>query len=297
MPFGSRCEFPDFAACVRANRDKDDPQAYCAELMRRTEDRCSRVAIRAEVRQRAGTALASTLRRTMAQLGARMSRELERFFRAQARRGVAVFLEGPERRGRGGGVTYKNLDPFQIIPPSDAARLMSAAGPFVRNMLESASGVAGDLVGVGGLTGEDPALLSLLSRAATRLTAVNDATREAVREALQEGISRGYSDFQIARGVPEDAFPGLRDVIEETYRGRADTVARTELAISSQEAATDRYARAGVNLVEVLDGPGCGWTEHADPDVANGSLRSLDQAAQFPIAHPNCVRVFVPVTE
>jgi hypothetical protein len=42
MPFGSSCEYHDFAACVAANSGKDDPQGYCAELMRATEDSCRR---------------------------------------------------------------------------------------------------------------------------------------------------------------------------------------------------------------------------------------------------------------
>lgn len=34
MPFGG---FKDFKACVAANRDKDDPEAFCAALERKTE--------------------------------------------------------------------------------------------------------------------------------------------------------------------------------------------------------------------------------------------------------------------
>ena len=250
-----------------------------------------RLLLREASRKRSGTALASGLRRAMTVLGERMSDELEDFWEAQARRGVAIFLENNQRARRGD----KSRNPRAIIPAGDAEKLVRAAGPFVRDMLSRSSSAAGDLVGIGGLTDTNPALLELLARAATRLTRVNDATREAVRAAITEGSSRGYSDFQIARGVPEDSFPGLRDVITETYRGRADTVARTELATASQEAAVERYASAGVSQVEVLDGPGCGWTEHADPDEANGSLRTLAEAEQYPIAHPNCVRVFVPV--
>lgn len=41
MPFGNECEFPDFAACVSANQDKDDPEAFCAELQRQTEESCA----------------------------------------------------------------------------------------------------------------------------------------------------------------------------------------------------------------------------------------------------------------
>lgn len=34
MPFGP---YKDFAQCVAKNQDKRDPEAYCATIMRRTE--------------------------------------------------------------------------------------------------------------------------------------------------------------------------------------------------------------------------------------------------------------------
>lgn len=44
MPFGSNCEFPDFAACVNAMTGKVvNPEGYCATLQRETEDACKTV--------------------------------------------------------------------------------------------------------------------------------------------------------------------------------------------------------------------------------------------------------------
>jgi ATP-dependent Clp endopeptidase proteolytic subunit ClpP len=40
VPFGPDCEYADMEACERANSDRDDPAAYCAAIMRRTEGRC-----------------------------------------------------------------------------------------------------------------------------------------------------------------------------------------------------------------------------------------------------------------
>ena len=40
MPFGDRCEHKDFKSCVSTMRGKvDDPEAFCADLMRRTEEK------------------------------------------------------------------------------------------------------------------------------------------------------------------------------------------------------------------------------------------------------------------
>ena len=44
MPFGSNCEYENFDACVMANSDKDNPEAYCSTLMERTEEACGKSA-------------------------------------------------------------------------------------------------------------------------------------------------------------------------------------------------------------------------------------------------------------
>jgi len=40
MPFGPNCEWANMDACIAANEDKDDPSAWCATVMRETEDHC-----------------------------------------------------------------------------------------------------------------------------------------------------------------------------------------------------------------------------------------------------------------
>ena len=42
MPFGSDCEYVDLEACVIANKDKENPEAYCQTLKERTEDACAK---------------------------------------------------------------------------------------------------------------------------------------------------------------------------------------------------------------------------------------------------------------
>lgn len=45
---------------------------------------------------------------------------------------------------------------------------------------------------------------------------------------------------------------------------------------------------------EVFDGPGCGWTFHADTEQALGKIVTRDEALSYPISHPNCRRSFGP---
>lgn len=69
---------------------------------------------------------------------------------------------------------------------------------------------------------------------------------------------------------------------------------RTRLAETWQRVTLDLYGQAGIRYVEVVDGAGCGWTSHDDPDKANGTIRSLEEAGAYPLAHPNCVRSSFP---
>ncbi|MEV7122619.1 hypothetical protein [Kitasatospora griseola] len=49
----------------------------------------------------------------------------------------------------------------------------------------------------------------------------------------------------------------------------------------------------GIQHVEVFDGYDCGWTtSHPDPDKATRTLRTVEDAAQWPIARPCCTRSF-----
>lgn len=54
------------------------------------------------------------------------------------------------------------------------------------------------------------------------------------------------------------------------------------------------WEQLGCTQVEVRDGAQCGWASHDDRDLANGSIRDIDDALAHPLAHPNCVRQLVP---
>jgi hypothetical protein len=46
MPFGSDCEFKDFAACVAHYKGKvEDPDAYCAVIQDKTEGHCHKATL------------------------------------------------------------------------------------------------------------------------------------------------------------------------------------------------------------------------------------------------------------
>ncbi|NUS25031.1 MAG: hypothetical protein HOV92_12525 [Streptomyces sp.] len=46
--------------------------------------------------------------------------------------------------------------------------------------------------------------------------------------------------------------------------------------------------------MEIRDGDECGWVSHQDTDHANGTIRSIDDCAAYPVAHHGCVRELIP---
>ncbi|MGP3737915.1 hypothetical protein ACTWJ9_33570 (plasmid) [Streptomyces sp. GDS52] len=50
----------------------------------------------------------------------------------------------------------------------------------------------------------------------------------------------------------------------------------------------------GTEWVEIRDGADCGWREHKDPDRANRTLRTVQDALAHPVAHAHCQRELLP---
>ena len=46
--------------------------------------------------------------------------------------------------------------------------------------------------------------------------------------------------------------------------------------------------------MECVDGDACGFISHPDTDHADGTIRSADDAAMFPLAHHGCIRQWIP---
>jgi hypothetical protein len=137
---------------------------------------------------------------------------------------------------------------------------------------------------------ENPYIEHQRLRLATQITRINETTRGKIVDQVEVALKRGYSIPQIANGVPDEGFGGLKAVFDGNAV-RANSIARTETALALNASSIATYRSASIQSVYVLDGTG---------DVpcaeANGSTWTLDRADLDPIAHPNCVRAFAPVT-
>ncbi len=247
--------------------------------------------------------LARRFHRLDANLAPSFTRHMQRFFSDQSGRVLHRFLLGiPAERWD----VHTKADGFDELPPAmppaeevlpedENQRLWLALLPFLLAATTNSASLAGELVGTSGLIGQDPRIDHLLRDAGTRIAGIHRTTLNAIRTTLAEGVSRGYSARQIAYGVPEDGFRGLRDVVTEVYKGRALTIATNEIANARAMAAAEMFQEAGVQMVYISDGSGCGWSSHNSGDRANGTRRTLIEYRQTPFSHISCVRVGLPV--
>jgi hypothetical protein len=134
----------------------------------------------------------------------------------------------------------------------------------------------------------------LLTYGGERIVDINAKTLQAITIELAEGTRRGYSVAQLIDGVPADNFRGVKNVGLDNGVGvwgdaRAETIARTETALSYNRAALSGYKEFRVSQVTAIDGD-------KDDECAtrNGATFSIDDA--FGIAdHPNGTLDWVPV--
>ena len=137
---------------------------------------------------------------------------------------------------------------------------------------------------------DDPATRKQLAHAAERVMLIDQGTRQQLREVLREGQQRGYSNHEIAHGVPQDGYGGIDGLYLNTWKGRAETISRTEIAEAQNVASRDRYAATGlVDRVQIV--------EHEDTDepCASRNGKVVPLASKPGLLHPNCQMGLIPV--
>jgi hypothetical protein len=128
---------------------------------------------------------------------------------------------------------------------------------------------------------------------------IQEALRRA-RAFLRAAQDMARSDaarFDIA--ALRDAHPLDTVVYANNSRHPVESWARAAItwqAVTTANTAAARTAldELGTEWVEIRDGAACGWTSHDDPDRANRTLRTVQDALAHPSAHPNCQRELLP---
>jgi len=136
----------------------------------------------------------------------------------------------------------------------------------------------------------DSAVNLLLVDAAQRVVRIDETTRQAIAEQLRVGQALGLSTYELAHGNANIGYHGIEGLYSETWKGRAETIARTELQHAQNEASLNRYAATGmVDHVKIIDG------DEWDLPCAQRNGRIVPISERPQLNHPNCTMVLVPV--
>jgi hypothetical protein len=136
---------------------------------------------------------------------------------------------------------------------------------------------------------DDEATRMILDASAERVVLIDTATRDAIREQLTVGQARGYSAHELAYGVPAEGYRGIDHLFRETWKGRPETVARTELAHAQNVASLDRYAATGqVDEVELVE------NEDTDEPCASRNGKVVPISERPGLLHPRCRLGIIP---
>ena len=139
-------------------------------------------------------------------------------------------------------------------------------------------------------------MADIIAYGGERIVGINARTLEALTLELAEGTRRGYSIPQLIDGVPDEGYLGVKGVALDNGTpvfgdARAETIARTETALSYNRAALDAYKEFSVRNVIAYDGD-------FDEECAarNGQEFTVEEA--FGIEdHPNGTLDWAPVVD
>tara|TARA_R110000824_G_scaffold6321_1_gene29258 strand:+ start:2212 stop:4266 length:2055 start_codon:yes stop_codon:yes gene_type:complete len=134
-----------------------------------------------------------------------------------------------------------------------------------------------------------PEVERALSRSGEHVRNVTDGTRKALAKYLEGNIARvGTDGFD-----REDLKRGIREIVSESYHGRSEAIARTELRRGSNAGTMARYESVGVQSVQAVDG------DQDEPcELRNGRLFTVAEAqVEDDREHPNGTLSFIPIIE
>jgi hypothetical protein len=146
----------------------------------------------------------------------------------------------------------------------------------------------------------------------TAITALSAQYYVDLTARIQEALRRARAFLRAAQDASRDAGRGRFDIAELREQHPLDTVvyanqarhpvdAWARAAVTWQAVTTANTAAArtsmdelGISYVEIRDGADCGWRDHRDPDRADRTLRTVQDALAHPVAHAHCQRELLP---
>lgn len=195
------------------------------------------------------------------------------------------------------------FDMTDLVPNSEVGNLSELIYRMYVEVSKSTYGI----INASGVAGEvawaeaSPVVSEVLTSAPARATLIHSTTKKRVQKALDIAFERGYSIDQLARGVPDERFPGLRSVLQESEI-RSKLVARTEIMRSQNLTSTNLFKRQGFEYVRAYDidgspsdtAPAVGDPYNRSCAERNGQVYRVEDAFDI-IDHPNGTLSWVPM--
>lgn len=215
---------------------------------------------------------------------------LERFFAEQRERIVDAVLEG-----RAGATVIETRALEHINWLSEDEFLREAFQQWWENVSEVAFADVSTIIGADiSWSVTNPYLADLFEVLGYRVTGINEVTRSALETVIRESLIEGTS-------IPE-LKKNLSDVIEETYKGRRENIARTESQVAFNTSSQRAFQASGqVSTVQMHDGVECEAKAGSDGLTCpqrNGHIVRVDEmGTHIQAAHPRCSLAFSPILD
>jgi len=249
-------------------------------------------------------ALSARLEKEREQLSDDFEKKLQAYFKRL--RSTVAGRMGRLMERSGDVSEVKALPPVGSILPSDGGEgLKDVVRRGYHEVVKAtwqtvaASGVAGAVP----FDDKLPIIRQLIGPAEMAATAMWTSTEQAVARSVDLAVERGYSISQLARGAPKDKFPGINSIVQETYKNRARTIARTEVMRAQNATTIGYYASQDIGFVRAFDPDGESSDTLEDPadgrtcSQRNGEIYTVADAADVIGSHPNCRLTWTPMTD
>ena len=231
-----------------------------------------------------------------------MTAVLQRYFDQLRSRVAGVLGRQMQASASDVKIAPGEIDPDMLFPPGSVNELSRVLSRSFQEIVRvtwnsiAASGVAGTLE----FDDRMPIISQIVSLSTESAEGLHRTTRNAVSRAIEVGVERGYSIQQVARGVPAEGFPGINSLVEETYRNRSLTIARTEVMRAQNAASVGYYREQGIQWMRAHDPDGDPNDTYIGTDsrtcIERHNLIYTASDAMAVDSHPNCRLTWAPVS-
>ena len=232
--------------------------------------------------------IAATNKQQIIRLAALAEPVIRRFFRQQRDRIVEIAV-----RDNRHAIETRAIEQIDWFAEDEALR--EALEAWWHNVSEVAFADIGAVLGAD-LTWSvsNPYLQDLFNMLGYRVRDINETTRKAVETIVRESLIDGTT-------IP-DLADALSDVVEEVYRGRAESIARTESQLGYNSASQRAYQASGhVSRVRMHDGVDCESDAGSDgltcPQRNGLVVNVTDMGRHIEAEHPRGTLAFSPILD